>query len=117
MNSEASTLVATAEAAWRWVLDQAQWDADGPWVPEAVPLDGPAGREPPDLRTGLHSGTGGLALVLAEVRLARPWTDEEHDLAVAIADQLRRQTPSATEVSFFDGLVSNLTVLLAPPRG
>jgi hypothetical protein len=113
MGNEPSTYVATADAAWRWVLDQVQWDDDGPWVPESVPTEGPTGREPPDLRTGLHSGTGGIALVLAEVRLARPWTDEEHDLAQAIAGQLRRETATTTDASFFDGLVSHLTALTA----
>ncbi len=111
--------VATAEAGWRWVLDQVQWDDRGPWLPESTPLDcstsasGSNVPAPPDVRTGLHSGTGGLGLVLAEVRLARAWTSEERELAAAIADQLRAATLAAVEVSFFDGLVGDLTVLLA----
>ncbi len=65
------------EAAWRWVLDQVRWDEEGPWIPESVPYDG----APPEDRDGMHSGIGGLAHVLAEVREARPWTDEETRLA------------------------------------
>lgn len=112
----------TAEAALRWVLDQVRWDADGPWVPESVTVDPVAGAAdgaasgaatPPDGRRGIHSGTGGLALLLAEVRLARPWTTEEATLAAAVADQLRAATATETEVSFFDGLAGTLSVLLA----
>src|SRR5688500_19421897 len=60
------------EAAWRWVLDQVQWD-DGPWIPETVPHSG----GPPEQRDGMHSGIGGLAHVLAEVRASRAWSAEE----------------------------------------
>ncbi|NPC95429.1 hypothetical protein [Nocardioides sp. zg-DK7169] len=24
----------SAQAAWRWVLDQVRWDEDGPWLPD-----------------------------------------------------------------------------------
>jgi hypothetical protein len=27
-----------ADGAWRWVLEQVQWD-DGPWIPESVASD------------------------------------------------------------------------------
>lgn len=105
--------VATGERAWRWVLDQVRWDEDGPWIPETVPLDGPPPDTAPELRHGLHSGTGGLAHVLAEVRLARPWTDEEERLAAGIATQLRAAVPTTDEASYFDGLVSSLGALVA----
>jgi hypothetical protein len=84
-------------------------------MPENVPLDEPRPErsEPPELRTGLHSGTGGLALVLAELRLLRPWTEEEQALTGAIADQVRARTAEETDPSYFDGLMSTLTVLLA----
>lgn len=107
------TYVETAEGAWRWVLDQVQWDSAGPWLPETVAIDGTPAAEPPDLRTGLHSGTGGLALLLAELALLRPWTEEERVLADAIAEQVRDRTSSETDASYFDGLVSALTVLLS----
>ena len=76
-----------AEAGWRWVLDQVQWADDGPWIPEVVTAE-PA-TEIPDYRDGMHSGIGGLAHVLAEIRLTRPWTDEEQVLADGIAARVR----------------------------
>src|SRR5262245_13193726 len=96
-----------ADAAWRWVLDQVRWE-DGPWIPESV-------TEPEILerRDGMHSGVGGLALVLAEIRLARPWTTEEESLADAIAERVSRGIPGATDCTYFDGLVSAIGVLTA----
>ncbi len=96
------------EAAWRWVLDQVRWD-DGPRIPESVPHSG----GPPDERDGMHSGIGGLAHVLAEVRLTRPWTDEEDALAAGIAARVRAGLSTTTAYTFFDGLVSDLGVLSA----
>lgn len=102
-----------AEAAWRWVLDQVRWQ-DGPWIPEAVP-GGRAGDtgSVPDFRDGMHSGTGGLAHALAEIRLARPWSAEERDLADAIAERVRAAISTETEATYFDGLVSSIGVLVA----
>ena len=102
----------TAEAAWRWVLDQVRYDEHGPWMPTAV-TDPPTDRPPPD-RDGMHSGVGGLAHVLAEIRLARAWTAEESALADAIATRLRadgRRRP--TDTTYFDGLVSTIGALIA----
>ena len=96
------------EAAWRWVLDQVQWD-DGPWIPETVPHDG----GPPEERDGMHSGIGGLAHVLAEVRATREWTEEEQALADGIVDRVRSGLPTTEMYSYFDGLVSDLGVLSA----
>ena len=96
------------EAAWRWVLDQVRWD-DGPWIPETVPYDG----GPPEERDGMHSGIGGLAHVLAEVRATREWTAEEQALADGIVDRVRRGLPTTEMYSYFDGLVSDLGVLSA----
>ena len=104
------TYRAVAEAAWRWVLDQVRWD-DGPWIPVSV-TDPPAA-EPAWDRDGLHSGVGGLAHVLAEIRLGRPWTAEEQGLAAAIADRIRLAVPDQTDCSFFDGLASSVGVLVA----
>ena len=96
------------EAAWRWVLDQVRWD-EGPWIPESVPHDG----GPPAERDGMHSGIGGLAHVLAEVRETRGWTDEETALADGIAERIRAGLATTTAYSYFDGLVSDLGVLSA----
>ncbi|HEV2797563.1 MAG TPA: lanthionine synthetase LanC family protein [Nocardioides sp.] len=107
--TEPGTYAALGEAAWRWVLDQVEWDDSGPWIPESVPHDG----APPEERDGMHSGIGGLAHVLAEVRQARPWTDEEERLSGAIAARIRGGLATTTEYSYFDGLVSHLGVLSA----
>jgi len=113
-----------ADAAWRWVLGQVRWD-DGPWIPvpgtvpgaDAVPADAatpPAGgATPPDDRDGLHSGVGGVALALAEVRLDRPWSDEERRLADGIRERVRRVAQTETDPGFFDGLSSHVGTLLA----
>jgi hypothetical protein len=102
-----------AERSWRWVLDQVQW-ADGPWIPQSVDVEGKGdGSTTEDYRDGIHEGIGGLALALAEVRLTRPVTDEEHDLADAIAARLRSQIPEATDVSFFDGLSGTVAALIS----
>lgn len=101
-----------AAAGWRWVLAQVRWD-DGPWIPESVPHDG----GPPDERDGTHSGVGGLALVLAELALARAWTPQEAALADAVATRVRAGLGTTDDCSAFDGLVSaigTLTALDAP---
>ncbi len=90
------------------MLDQVRWD-DGPWIPASVTV--PASTAAPWDRDGMHSGVGGLAHALAEIRLARPWTEEEHDVAGAIADRLREAIAAQTDCSFFDGLVSSIGVL------
>ncbi len=93
------------------MLDQVQWADDGPWIPETV-TSGPV-TEIPEFRDGMHSGIGGLAHVLAEIRIARPWTDEEQTLAEAIAVRVRRAIGSETMTDSFDGLVSSIGVLTA----
>ena len=83
-----------AEVAWTWVLDQVQWDDDGPWIPEAA-----GGEKPDEYRDGMHSGIGGLAHTLAEIRLTRPWSPGEQHLADAIADRLRTTIPGDTSIT------------------
>jgi lantibiotic modifying enzyme len=99
-----------AEAAWRWVLEQVRGD-DGPWIPESVSADEEA-QIPPD-RDGSHSGIGGLAYVLAEIRLTRPWSALESSLADGIAERLRRGIPDERDCTFFDGLPSTVGALTA----
>lgn len=97
----------TAEAAWRWVLDQVQYD-DAVWMPVSV------GEDPePGVRDGTHAGVGGLAHTLAEIRLSRSWTAEEQRLADAIAGQVRAGITTISEVNYFSGLVSSIGVLTA----
>ena len=101
MSADSTDYRDTAEAAWRWVLTQLRWD-DGPWLPDS---------SDPRFRNGFHSGIGGLAYVLAEIRLGREWTTDEKALAEAIAGRLTRAIPAETEYNFFDGLVSTIGVL------
>lgn len=103
----------TAEAAWRWVLDQVHWD-DGPWVPTTVvPGQVPAPPEKAAYRDGMHEGIGGLALVLAEMHATRAWTVEEAKLADAIVDRLQGAVAAQVDCTYFDGLVSTVHVLTA----
>jgi hypothetical protein len=104
----AGTYADVGEAAWHWVLDQVRWD-DGPWIPESVPHEG----GPPAERDGMHSGIGGLAHVLAEIRETRTWTEDETALADGIAARIRSGLATTTAYSYFDGLVSDLGVLSA----
>ncbi|WP_405055775.1 hypothetical protein OG474_23890 [Kribbella sp. NBC_01505] len=97
-----------AEAAWTWVLDQVQWDDDGPWIPEHVGAE-----KPTEFIQGSHSGVGGLAYALAEIKLTRPWTTAERELAAGIAERVRTSIPTDSSISFFDGLVSAIGVLTA----
>ena len=101
-----------ADAAWRWVLDQVRRDDDGPWIPTSAAEGAETAGATWD-RDGMHSGVGGLAHVLAEIRLAREWTSEEKDLADAIAERVRQVIPDQSDCTFFDGLVSTIGVLTA----
>jgi len=104
----AQSLRAVAEAAWRWVLDQVRWQ-DGPWIPFSVGV--PDVAEASWDRDGLHSGVGGLAYVLAEIRLSRSWTAQEQDLTDAVVERLRGVMPAQTDCTYFDGLVSSIGAL------
>jgi hypothetical protein len=99
------------DAGWRWVLDQVRWD-DGPWIPESSGDD-----QIPDERDNMYDGVAGLAHVLAEIRLARPWTGEEAHLAEGIADRLQRQAATETDASYTTGLASGIGGLLALGAG
>jgi hypothetical protein len=109
--TSASTYREVADASWRWVLTQVRYDA-GPWIPASVDPATPSA-EPPWDRDGMHSGVGGLAHVLAEIRACRAWTDEETALADAIAERLEGVLPAQSDATFFDGLVSSIGVLTA----
>ena len=103
-----TTYAELAEAGWGWVLEQVQWDEDGPWIPEAA-----GGEKPDEYLDGMHSGIGGLAHTLAELKLTRAWTEDEQHLAAAIADRMRASIPANASITYFDGVVSVLGVLTA----
>ena len=84
-----------------------RWD-DGPWIPVNGDDD-----QVPEFRDEMHSGVAGLAHALAELRLARPWTEVEQALADGIAVRLRRGIPTETDPTFFVGLPSALGGLRA----
>ena len=105
----------TAEAAWTWVLAQTHEDAQGPWVPDTVPDDGPA--VPAAHRDSVYEGIGGLAPALAELRLLRPWTDHESLLAARIVERLTddaaQSDPAepAVECSLYLGAAGSLAAV------
>jgi Lanthionine synthetase C-like protein len=103
-----STYRDLAERSWSWVLRQVRSDDDGLWLPEQ-----PSQTEPGDYPYGMHSGIGGLAHVLTEIRQWRDVTTQEARLAAGIADTLTPRIGGETEYDYFDGLVSTLGVLTA----
>ncbi|MGW4567330.1 lanthionine synthetase LanC family protein [Streptomyces sp. NPDC004561] len=103
------------EAAWSWVLEQVRED-EGPWLPEAVPEDGPVASGPAKDRDSLYAGIAGLAPVLAEIAQYRELTAREQALATGIVTRLSAQAEDRTEPSLYDGLAGDAMALrlLAP---
>jgi hypothetical protein len=97
-----------AERSWTWALTQVRSDDEGLWLPER-----PDQNERGEYPVGMHSGIGGLAHVLAEIRLTRPLTAAERALADGIAETLVRRIPDETGYDYFDGLTSTIGILLA----
>jgi hypothetical protein len=94
------------------VLDHVEWDDDGPWIPDSVDTaGGPAQRS--QFPQGLHSGVSGLVHVLSEIRLTREWSDEEVRLVDGVVWRLRTEAPTATDVTYFDGLSSAVGAFVA----
>ncbi len=105
---DSDTYRSLAEAAWRWVLTQVRGRGSDLWLPEY-----PAQRAPGDYPYGMHSGVGGLAHVISEIRLSRDLTREEVALGEGIAATLVRRIPGTTQYDYFDGLVSTIGALTA----
>ncbi len=61
----------------------------------------------------MHSGVGGLAHLLAEIRLTRELTAHERALADGIAETLVGRIAHQTEFDYFEGLVSTIGALTA----
>lgn len=112
MPHEPATYRDLAERAWAWVQTQVHRDGEDLWLAEQ-----PAQTEPGEYPYGMHSGIGGLAHLLTEIRLTRPWTDAEQHLADGIVDTLTRRIGTATEHDYFDGLTSTIGVLTALDNG
>ncbi|WP_151083389.1 lanthionine synthetase LanC family protein [Nocardioides cynanchi] len=105
---DVDTYRSLAERSWSWAMAQVRRDDAGLWIPEHTDQTGPG-----DYPYGMHSGVGGLAHVLSEIRLTRPWTDAESELASGITETLVGLVPEATEYDYFDGLTSTIGVLTA----
>ena len=106
MSSDPSTYRELAERAWAWVLTQVREGDEGVWLTEH-----PGQTEPGE--HGMHSGVGGLAHMLEEIRLTRPLAAAEHALAEAIGETMVRRIPDETGYDYFDGLTSTIGVLIA----
>ena len=90
--AEPATYRDLAERSWAWVQTQVRWDDDGPWLPA-----GPDQTEPDDHSYEMHSGVGGLAHLLAEIRLTRELTGPEQELAAGIAETAAHRVAHETE--------------------
>ena len=99
------------EAALAWSLGQVRGDA-GPWIPVTVPADGSPALPPvAEERDCLYQGTGGIALALAEVRLARDLTEEERAIAEAVRGRLVACAPDQVDPTLYFGLAGDATAL------
>jgi Lanthionine synthetase C-like protein len=97
-----------AERSWAWVLSQVREGEDGLWLPER-----PDQAEPGEYPIGMHSGIGGLAHAMSEIRLTRELTSGEEAVASGIADTVTAGIPDTTECEYFDGLTSTIGILTA----
>lgn len=101
----------TGEAALAWSFGQVRGD-DGPWIPVTVPADGSPALPPvAEERDCLYQGTGGIALALAEVRLARDLTEEERAIAEAVRGRLVACAPDQVDPTLYFGLAGDATAL------
>lgn len=108
VSSDPSTYRGLAERAWAWVLTQVKHSDDGLWLGEH-----PGQTEPGDYPYGMHSGIGGLAYAIEELRLTRSLTPDELALGAEIGDTLVRRIPVETMCDYFDGHSSTIGVLTA----
>lgn len=108
MPHDAQTYRDLAERSWRWSLTRVQYDDQGLWLPERHDQT-----EPDEFSYGLHSGIGGIAHAMAEIRLTRALTSAERSLADGIVETLTRRIPGETEYDYFNGLSSTIGALAA----
>jgi lantibiotic modifying enzyme len=97
------------EAAWRWVLANVH-DDEGPWLPTTVDGTDPLPTAAAD-RSTLYFGTGGLALVLAELASARALDDRETALADAVRASVAASSVTGRYASLYFGLAGDATTL------
>jgi hypothetical protein len=97
------------ESAWSWVRASVR-DDEGPWLPTTVDGTMHLATSQAD-RATIYFGTGGLALVLAEVQLARPLHDDELRLAEAIRTNVAMSSATRRAACLYWGLAGDATVL------
>ncbi len=90
------------------MLTQVREGDDGVWLTER-----PGQTEPGEFPYGTHSGVGGLAHAMEEIRLTRPLATAELALCEEIRETLVRRIPAETAYDYFDGLTSTIGVLTA----
>ncbi len=112
MSGDPSSYREFAERAWAWVLTQVRQGDDGVWLAE-----NPGQMEPGDSSHGMHSGVGGLAHAMAEIRLTRPLAARELALGEEIRKTLVSGIADETAYDYFDGLTSTIGVLTALQAG
>ncbi|MEO5743539.1 MAG: lanthionine synthetase LanC family protein [Terracoccus sp.] len=103
-----------------WVLAHVRHEPDGPWLPTTIATEDAEDAEgtttPDEFRDSIYEGLGGLAIVLAEVRLTRPWTPDEDELAARIVERLTAQARLRQDATLYSGLAGDVVALrlLAP---
>jgi hypothetical protein len=112
VSANPSTYRELAERAWAWVLTLVRQDDVGVWLAEQ-----PGQTERGEFPYGMHSGIGGLAHAMDEIRLVRPLADGEVALGEEIQETLVRRIEDETAVDYFDGLTSTIGALIASKGG
>lgn len=98
------------ELAWQWVLAQVRTD-DGPWIPTEVDDSGVVTAPDDDMRDSIYNGVAGLGWTLAEIRLARPCSASESELALSLTRWLTERARTREVPSLYWGLAGDATIL------
>ncbi|MDQ2826643.1 MAG: lanthionine synthetase, partial [Actinomycetota bacterium] len=81
-------------------------------------MDAEGATMPDEFRDSIYEGLGGLAILLAEVRLTRAWTPDEEDLAARIVERLTTQARQRQNATLYSGLAGDVVALrLIAPGG
>ncbi len=112
VSCDPSTYRELAERAWAWVLTLVRQGDEGVWLAEH-----PGQTEPGEFPYGMHSGVGGLAHAMEEIRLSRPLTVGERAVGDSIRETLVRRIREETAYDYFDGLTSTIGALIALTGG
>ncbi|MEO8830420.1 lanthionine synthetase LanC family protein [Lapillicoccus sp.] len=100
-----------------WVLAQVRLEPDGLWLPTTITTEDSEGStEPDEFRDSIYEGLGGLAILLAEVRLTRAWAPDEQAVAARIVERLTTTARKRQDATLYGGLAGDVVALrlLAP---